>query len=120
MTLFIASTIFFFEYTSCVCSVYPVCFEGYTDKKGETMETSIITVFSDFINFGNCFLIEDEMIRLTRKGTLVSPGLRSHLPSGPVHPYQVDESISNFRGLVYVFIFILFRVDIPVSKQRRP
>ena len=40
------------------------------------------------------------------------------MPSGPVHPYQKDESISNFKGcLVHFFIFILFRIDIPVSKQ---
>ena len=31
-----------------------------------------------------------------------------HLPSGPIHSYQLDESISNFRGyLVYFFIFYL-------------
>ena len=32
-----------------------------------------------------------------------------HLPSGSVYPYQLDESISNFRGVRYTFfIFILF------------
>ena len=81
-----------------------------------------------------------------------------HLPSASVHPYQLEESISNFLGvsgvlsffffffflaspkdemirtmmirwidddisllfvssIYYFFIFILFRIDIPVSKQ---
>ena len=26
-----------------------------------------------------------------------------HLPSEPVHPYQLDESISNFRGVWCTF-----------------
>ena len=35
--------------------------------------------------------------------------LNPNLPSGPVHPYQLDESISNFMGfLVYFIILILF------------
>ena len=47
--------------------------------------------------------------------------LNPHLPSGSVHPYQLDESISNFRGVRYsFFIFILFWIEIPVSKQCRP
>ena len=28
-----------------------------------------------------------------------------HLPSGPVHPYQLDKSISNFRGAGVLFHF---------------
>ena len=31
-----------------------------------------------------------------------------HLPSGPVHPYQLDESISNFRGVWCTFPFLLY------------
>ena len=31
------------------------------------------------------------------------------------YPYQLDESISNFMGVWYFFIFILFRIDIPVE-----
>ena len=43
-----------------------------------------------------------------------------HLPSGLLHPYQLDESISNFRGgWGTFFIFILFLIEIPVSKQWR-
>ena len=41
-----------------------------------------------------------------------------HLPIGPVHPYQMDESISNFRGVwCTFFIFIIFLIEIPISKQ---
>ena len=40
-----------------------------------------------------------------------------HLPSGLVHPFKLDESISNFRCPVYFSIFILFSIDLPVSKQ---
>ena len=41
-----------------------------------------------------------------------------HLPSGPVHPYQLEEFISNFRGVWCTFFFFIpFRIDIPVSKQ---
>ena len=47
--------------------------------------------------------------------------INPHLPSGPIHPYQLDESISNFRGVwCPFFIFILFRKDIPARKQWRP
>ena len=47
--------------------------------------------------------------------------LNPHLPSTPVHPYKLDVSIFNFRGIRCTFsFFILFRTDIyiPVSKQR--
>ena len=41
--------------------------------------------------------------------------------SGPVDSYQLDESISKFRGVWCTFSnFILFRIDSPVSKQWRP
>ena len=43
-----------------------------------------------------------------------------HLHYGRFHPYQLDESISNFRGLLYFFIFVLFQIEIPVSKQWIP
>ena len=40
------------------------------------------------------------------------------LSSGPVHPYQLDETFSNFRGVWCTFFsFILFLIDIPVRKQ---
>ena len=42
--------------------------------------------------------------------------LNPHLPSGPVHPYQLDESISNFRGVWCTFSFLFYFEDIPVSK----
>ena len=31
-----------------------------------------------------------------------------HLLSGPVHPYQLDESISNFRGVWCTFSFVFY------------
>ena len=44
--------------------------------------------------------------------------VNQHLPSGPVHPYQLDKSIFNFRGVwCTFFIFMVFRIDIPISKQ---
>ena len=44
--------------------------------------------------------------------------INPHLPSIPVHPYQLDKFISNFRVVRCVFfIFSLFRIDILVSKQ---
>ena len=44
--------------------------------------------------------------------------INPHLPSGPVHPYQMDESISNFRGVWCTFsFFIIFLIEIPISKQ---
>ena len=40
------------------------------------------------------------------------------LPSGLFHPYQLDESIFKFRDVRCAFFtFILFRIEIPVSKQ---
>ena len=42
------------------------------------------------------------------------------LTSGFVHPYHLDESIPSFRGLVDVFIFTAFSIEISVSKQCRP
>ena len=37
----------------------------------------------------------EDIIFLLTLFTLINP----HLPSGPIHPYQLDESISNFRGV---------------------
>ena len=34
--------------------------------------------------------------------------LNSHLPSGPVHPYRLAESISNFRGLWCTFSVLFY------------
>ena len=31
-----------------------------------------------------------------------------HLPSEPIHPYQLDESISNFRGVWCIFSFLFY------------
>ena len=44
-----------------------------------------------------------------------------YLPSGLVRPYQLDKSISNFRGVwCAVLIFIWFLIKFPVNKQCRP
>ena len=41
-----------------------------------------------------------------------------HLPNGLSHSYQLDESICHLRGVWYTFfIFILFLIEIPVSKH---
>ena len=37
---------------------------------------------------------------------LIHFSFNPHLPSGPVHPYQLDESISNFRGVWFSFSFL--------------
>ena len=43
------------------------------------------------------------------------------MPIGLVHPYHLDESISNFRGVWCTFsFFIVFLIEIPVSKRRNP
>ena len=34
--------------------------------------------------------------------------LNPHLPSGLFHPYQLDESISNFRGVLCTFSFLFY------------
>ena len=38
-------------------------------------------------------------------GWLEALHFNPHLPSVPVHPYQLDESISNFRGVWCTFHF---------------
>ena len=43
-----------------------------------------------------------------------------YMPSGLVDPYVLDESICHLRGVWCTFTFILFLMDIPVSKQWRP
>ena len=43
--------------------------------------------------------------------TTISP----YLPSGLIHPYQLDKSISDFRSVRYTFI--LFLIEIHVIKQ---
>ena len=40
--------------------------------------------------------------------TKPSDKLNPHMPSGPVHPYQFDESISNFRGVWCIFSFLFY------------
>ena len=43
------------------------------------------------------------------------------LPCGLFHPYKVKEPISNIRDVwCTFFIFILFRIEIPVKKQYIP
>ena len=42
-----------------------------------------------------------------------------HMTSGPFHPYKLDETISNFRGVWYVFIFMLLLIEIPMCKEYR-
>ena len=45
----------------------------------------------------------------------------TYLPNGPIHPYQLDGSISNLRGVWCTFsFFILFQIEICVSKRCRP
>ena len=44
----------------------------------------------------------------------------SYLPRGPVHTYQLEESIRHLRCHVSFFSFILFRKEILVCKQCRP
>ena len=34
--------------------------------------------------------------------------INPHLPNGPIHPYQLDESISNFRGVRSTFSFLFY------------
>ena len=47
--------------------------------------------------------------------------LNPHLPNGLSHPYQLDESIFHLRGVwCTFFIFIIFLIQIPESKQCRP
>ena len=47
--------------------------------------------------------------------------INPHVPSAFFHPYEMDESMSNFMGVWWTFyILILFLIEIPVSKQRWP
>ena len=34
--------------------------------------------------------------------------IKPHLPSGPIHPYQLEESISNFREVCRTFSFLFY------------
>ena len=44
-----------------------------------------------------------------------------HLPNALSHPYQLDESIFHLRAVWWTFlIFIIFLIDIPLSKQCWP
>ena len=61
---------------------------------------------------GNVFVFMSQIVENGNQGEHINP----HLPSGSVHPHQLDESISNFRG-VWWYFFIFIRIDIPVSKQ---
>ena len=36
------------------------------------------------------------------------PTFNPDLPSGPVHPYQLDESISNLKGIWCTFSFLFY------------
>ena len=37
--------------------------------------------------------------------------IRPHLSCGPVHPYQLDELISNFRGVLHHFYLIFYIIS---------
>ena len=53
-------------------------------------------------------------------GMLRHKWVNPHLPSGPIHPYQLDESISSFRDVWCTFSLLFYFEDILVSKQWRP
>ena len=58
-----------------------------------------------------------EFIHFFFKNFLLNP----HLPNELSHPYQLDESSFHLRGVwCTVFIFIIFLLEIPVSKQCWP
>ena len=49
---------------------------------------------------------------------IIIHAINPYLPSGLFHPYQVDESISIFRGgWCTFFIFILFLIEIPLCED---
>ena len=87
-------------------------FAGHTSLR-ETMHEEFV-----FCVCVCCIMSNTPSVPTSGSATVV---INPHLPSGPVHPYQLDKSISNFRGGWCTFIvFILFPKDIPVSKQCRP
>ena len=46
----------------------------------------------------------NSVFRSVKSNMTINP----HLPSGPVHPYQLDESVSNFMGVWCTFPFLFF------------
>ena len=84
-----------------------------------------------FISHVIALLLKDLLVRTYSSGVNFNP----HLLNGPVQPYQLDESISNFRGVWCTFSFLFcfeymfllansedpdqmpLRIYIPVSKQ---
>ena len=53
--------------------------------------------------------------------SLLDNRINPHLPNGLSEPYQLDESIFYLRGVwCTFFIFIIFLIEIPVSKPCRP
>ena len=47
--------------------------------------------------------------------------LNTHLPNGFSHLYLFDKSIFHLKGAwCTFFLFIIFLIEIPVSKQCRP
>ena len=58
---------------------------------------------------------------LENKPKNLLPLLNPHLPSGILHPYQMDKSISNFMGVWCTFyILILFLIEIPEDPDQTP
>ena len=54
----------------------------------------------------------------SERKSLINP----YMPNGLVHPYHLDESISNFRGVIimHFIILILFLIEDPLRKPCRP
>ena len=53
---------------------------------------------------------EDKVIDVSscHRLTIVFMHFNPQLSNGPVHPYQLDESISNFRGVWCTFSFLFY------------
>ena len=98
----------------CVLS-YPLSAQRslWSDWADAQADLSLRWAHSHFVGF--------VMWRLTcALWQLLRAEINPYLPNGLFHSYQLDESIRQLRGASVFFMFILFQIEINVSKQCRP
>ena len=77
--------------------------DGVTHADATEKAEIFIVVYTGRRLAGKSKRTDVPFIQVTENGVL-----NPHLPSGIFHPYQLDESISNFKGVWCTFSFLFY------------
>ena len=83
-------------------------FAGRTSHFVGFVMRRLIYLSLNTITTGPNISITEESTKHNQSETVIRHKLNPYLPSGSVHPNQLDESISNFRGVWCTFSFLFY------------